>query len=94
MSKESITYEESVDIIARQEVEELKVIVSFDDLEAAIGRANARNLKHNVNQAFQAKAAQRIEVVADLFSVSQDALTENVRARCKEIIEGSVEEKA
>lgn len=94
MSKESITYEESVDIIARQEVEELKVIVSFDDLEAAIGRANARNLKHNVNQAFQAKAAQRIEVVADLFSVSQDALTENVRTRCKEIIEGSVEEKA
>lgn len=88
--KSTITYTDAVERIARQEIEELKVIRSFSDLDAAIGKANAKDLQQDVRNAFEAEATQRIKAVAGLFSMPVEELTSDVRRKRREMT-GEVE---
>lgn len=88
--KGTITYADAIEHIARQEIEELKVICSFSDLDAAIGKANAKDLQQDVKNAFEAEAAQRIKAVAGLFSMPVEELTSDVRRKRREMT-GEVE---
>ncbi len=92
MSRESITYEEAIEHIALQEIEELKIICSFNGLDAAIGEANAKDLQQNVRNAFEAEAKQRIKAVSGLFCEQVEEVTSDVRRRRREIT-GEIAEK-
>lgn len=88
----AIAYSEAVEHIAHQEIEELKVICSLNGLNAAIGENKAKALQMNVRNAFEAKANQRIEAIANLFGETVDELTVDVRRKRREMT-GEVEMK-
>lgn len=90
ITEKSITYIEAVEHIAHQEIAELKVVCSFNDLDAAIGSDNAKALRQNVRNAFEAEAVQRIKAIADLFGETTKELTSDVRRKRREIT-GEVE---